>query len=186
MLIPTVCERLLQPTPRVALLHHHPQLLYMFIADPSDTYLGRILAGLDPLDPSFTTLPAHWRPVNPLQNDRIREAMSLMYGPILRARSNTPHDPTAFLLRCLPAVINHSDFLKDFTTKIPGHPFASIPLKTLQQVNQLTDRLVEAVREAYEDKQAENGHLTAAKLEEILQTNRTELKTYLSVKIEAL
>lgn len=57
--------------------------LYLHLADPADTYLGRILAGLDPVSDDFATLPPHFIPENPMSEPTIKEAMELMYGPIL-------------------------------------------------------------------------------------------------------
>lgn len=104
--------------------------LYLHLDDPADTYLGRILAGLDPLDDKFATLPPHFIPSNPMGNDLIKEAMGLMYGPILQRWGEEPTNanPTGLLLRVLPAVVYHSEFLDTWMREKPGHLFANIPL----------------------------------------------------------
>lgn len=102
--------------------------LYLYLAEPADTYLGRILAGLDPLNENFASLPPHFIPIDPMGNAQINEAMHLMYGPILQRWSGNSINPTGLLLRLLPAVIHHSEFLYDWIRKVPGHPFGLIPL----------------------------------------------------------
>ena len=101
--------------------------LYWLIAEAGDCYLGRILAGLDPNDASFGTLPPHFTMTDPMSNTYVREVMQLMYGPILRRWSGHEVDPSGLLLRCLASVVWHSDFLK-WARKVPGHSFSTIPL----------------------------------------------------------
>jgi hypothetical protein len=45
--------------------------LYWHFAEPGDTYLGRILAGLDPHEERFGSLPLHWKVNNPMGNAKI-------------------------------------------------------------------------------------------------------------------
>ena len=102
--------------------------LYWHIAEPGDCYLGRILAGLDPNDASFGSLPPHFVMTDPMSNADVKEGMQLMYGTILRRWSGHEVDPTGLLLRCLASVVWHSNFLKQWARNVPGHAFATIPL----------------------------------------------------------
>jgi hypothetical protein len=102
--------------------------IYWHIAEAGDCYLGRILAGLDPNDASFGSLPPHFKMTDPMSNVHVKAAMQLMYGPILRRWSGHEVDPTGLLLHCLASVVWHSDFLKQWARDIPGHSFATIPL----------------------------------------------------------
>lgn len=203
--------------------------LYLHLADPADTYLGRILVGLDPNNENFATLPPHFVPSDPMANEFIREAMDLMYGPILTAwRGKGVRDITAILLRVLPSVVHHSDFLDDWMRRVPGHPFSSIPLlhrrdlllrlkglvttkatesmkvatgipphieharqmkkcidlcsSTLGEVKNLKEEVKQAVVDAYENRAAENGHMTADRMCALFQNY--ELK--MSAKIDSL
>ena len=58
--------------------------LHWLFAEPGDTHLGRILAGLDPNEECFGSLPPHWKVDNPMGNTKIREAMNLMFATILQ------------------------------------------------------------------------------------------------------
>jgi hypothetical protein len=203
--------------------------LYLHLADPADTYLGRILVGLDPNKQSFATLPPHFIPSDPMADELIREAMDLMYGPILVAwRGKGVRDFTGILLRVLPSVIHHSDFLDDWMRRIPGHPFCSIPLlhrrdlllrlkglvttnatdsmkiatgipphidharqikkcidlcsSTLGEVQKLKEEVKQAVVDAYENRAAENGHMTADRMCALFDTYEQKM----SAKIDSL
>ena len=57
--------------------------VYWHCAEPGDNYLGRLMAGLNSMRPTFKILPAHFDVVSPMLNASIAEAMHLMYGPIL-------------------------------------------------------------------------------------------------------
>jgi hypothetical protein len=72
--------------------------LYLFLAEPADTYLGRILAGLDPNKDNFATLPPHFTECDPMHHDDTKKAMSMMYDPILQQWGGTDCDPTGLLL----------------------------------------------------------------------------------------
>ena len=58
-------------------------LYLLHLADTADTYLGRILVGLDPKNKNFATLPPYFIPTNPMADELIWEAMKIMFGPIL-------------------------------------------------------------------------------------------------------
>jgi hypothetical protein len=103
--------------------------IYWHFAEPGDHYLGRCLAGLSPNSEDFAILPPHFTVGNPMENERIREAMELMYGPLLQKWAGTKDsDPTAVLLKVLPSIVYHSEFLQSIIRRVPGHPFAGIPL----------------------------------------------------------
>jgi hypothetical protein len=116
--------------------------IYWHIAEPGDCYLGRILYGLDPNDASFGSLPPQFIMTDLMSNVYVNEAMHLMYGPILRKWSDHEVDPTGLLLRCLPSVVWHSDFLKEWARTIPGHSFALIPLLNNESLLQELKKLV--------------------------------------------
>ena len=59
--------------------------LYWHFTEPGDTFLGHVLAGLDPNGEEFATLPPHWKLDDPMFNDRIKEAMNLMFATILQS-----------------------------------------------------------------------------------------------------
>jgi hypothetical protein len=103
--------------------------IYWHFAEPGDHYLGRCLAGLDPNSGDFAVLPPHFTVGNPMENERIREAVDLMYGPSLRKWAGTDDsDPTALFCKVLASVVYHSDFLQSIIRRVPGHPFAAIAL----------------------------------------------------------
>lgn len=108
--------------------------LYWHFAEPGDTYLGRVLAGLDPNSDEFGTLPPHWKLDDPMSNDKIKEGMNLMFATILQKWGNTAVDPTGLLVLCLASVVWHSDFLKETAAADPEHPFNAIPLLSSPQL----------------------------------------------------
>ena len=57
--------------------------LYWKWSRQGDTYLGRLLCGLDPDSVDFGILPPHFR--EGMENEYIYEAMSCCFGPILDA-----------------------------------------------------------------------------------------------------
>ena len=99
--------------------------IYWQFADAGDNYLGRCLAGLDPNSDQFAILPPHFKDVNFAADPEYKEAMELMFGPIL---SNATIDKTAVLVRCLCAVIYNLDYCIEIKDKYPGHSFMHIPL----------------------------------------------------------
>jgi hypothetical protein len=102
--------------------------VYWHFASIGDHYLGRILAGLDPNTPDFGTLPPHWTNSNPLENDLIKKAMVMLYGPILVAYEGKPENPAGLLLRCLSSLVFHADALLEVMVKFPGHDFTKISI----------------------------------------------------------
>ena len=195
--------------------------VYWHFGSVGDHYLGRILCGLDPNDPSFAVLPPHWNLEDPLGNALIMKAMRSLYGPILEAYAGRKENPSAVLLRCLACIVYHSDSLRKTWVKYPGHDFCKLTilhdsvllndlkqLVTLQptkgvllaptgipphiglavQVSEVLDTLGElvnkfgehgdnlmlAVDAALEDRALDNGHITADRLRDILQTYRND------------
>ena len=103
--------------------------IYMHFAQSGDCFLGRVLACLDALKPSFNVLPPHFNMEKPLENADILEAMRLMYGPILDVwKHDSKCDPTSVLLRLLASVIYHFDWIKSIARIRTDHPFNAIPL----------------------------------------------------------
>jgi hypothetical protein len=102
--------------------------VYWHFASIGDHYLGHILAGLDPNTPDFGTLPPHWNTSNPLENNLIKRAMVMLYGPILVAYEGKPENPAGLLLRCLSSLVFHSDALLEVMVKFPGHDFTKISI----------------------------------------------------------
>ena len=118
--------------------------VYWTFSDAQDFFLGRVLCGLDPNKATFATLPPHFKLEGNLMDDAdIKQAMELMYGPILAAHSeNLEINPTGMLLLLLPSIIHHSEWIKSVVRDFPGHPFSLIPLFT---ENELLLRLKEKV-----------------------------------------
>ena len=112
--------------------------IYLGFAEPGDQYLGRLLAGLLPNSSTFAALPPHF--TCGMENEHVAEAMNSCFIGIIdqvsdefeggdsngdnSLRANTK----GLLLRCLAALVHHSDSLKKTIETNPGHPFASIPL----------------------------------------------------------
>ena len=58
--------------------------VYWHFSEPRDQFLGRVLAGLDPNKAKFATMPPHFIMEGNLMNDEdVKEAMCVIYGPIL-------------------------------------------------------------------------------------------------------
>ena len=102
--------------------------VYWHFASIGDHYLGRILAGLQPNDAAFGTLPPHFKTQNPIENTDVREAMEMMFGPIIAAYEGQSNNPTSMLLRCLACIVHHSDSLVEVMVDNPGHDFSKMPL----------------------------------------------------------
>ena len=103
--------------------------IYWHFAEPGDHYLGRCLAGLDPNSEDFAILPPHFTVGNPVENEQICEAIEMMYGPALQKRAGTiDSDPTALFCKVLPSLVYHSEYLQSTIRRVPGHPFAGIPI----------------------------------------------------------
>jgi len=112
---------------------------YWHFGSIGDQYLGRILAGLDPNKSSFSILPPHWDLEDPLQNPSVKEAMDVMYGPVLDKYASNPRvNPTGLLLRCLACIVYHSESLFDVASRHPGHDFMKLPIL---QNRRVLDRL---------------------------------------------
>jgi hypothetical protein len=102
--------------------------VYWHFAEPGDHYLGRILAGLDPKKSSFASLAPHWMLVNPMENERVKLAMTMLYGRIMARYKNRPEDPMAMLLRCLACIVHHSESILATMVGNSGHDFSKISI----------------------------------------------------------
>jgi hypothetical protein len=102
--------------------------IYWHFGEPGDHFLGRVLVGLPKSSPDFAVLPLNFSMTEPMLNNDVIEAMNLMYATILQKHGQASMDPTGMLLRVLPSIIYHSEWLADQARYIPGHPFATIPL----------------------------------------------------------
>ena len=102
--------------------------IYWKCCEIGDYYLGRVLAGLNPLLATFNMLPPHFKCEDPMGNADIHEAMQMMYGPILKRWGGTACDPTSVLLRLLASVVYHMEWIRAVARKRTDHPFNSIPL----------------------------------------------------------
>ena len=104
--------------------------VYWHFCNEGDHYLGRVLCGLDPNTDGFSSLPPHFIVSgNLLEDDDIRTAMEIMYGPIMQTYKNQPElDPTGLLLLLLASVVHHSDWLLGEICSRPDHPFALLPV----------------------------------------------------------
>ncbi|KAI2494217.1 hypothetical protein MHU86_20320 [Fragilaria crotonensis] len=76
--------------------------LYLYLAEPADTYLGRILAGLDPLNENFASLPPHFIPIDPMGNAQINEAMHLCMGQSFNAGQEIQSIPLDYFFDSFP------------------------------------------------------------------------------------
>ena len=115
--------------------------VYWHFAEPGDHFLGRILACLDPNKTEFATFPPHFILEGNLMDDEdAKEAMHMIYGPMLEKYQDNPEiDPTGLLLILLASVLHHIPWMFDIVTQKSGHPFSLIP-----QVN--SPELLEGLR----------------------------------------
>jgi hypothetical protein len=102
--------------------------VYWHFGSVGDHYLGRILCGMDPNNVNFAVLPPHWNVEAPLENESIKEAMLVMYGPILQHYAATKENPIGILLRCLACIVYHSDRLLEIMVLHPGHDFSKLTI----------------------------------------------------------
>ena len=120
--------------------------------------MGRLMAGLNSMRPTFKILPAHFDVVSPMRNASITEAMHLMYGPILDKWQDTPQDPTSVLLRLLANVVFHFEWIKGVVTTATDHPFNSIPLIFKNDLAKQLKELVTIEPSDVIEKQLESPH----------------------------
>lgn len=99
--------------------------IYWRYAEAGDHYLGRILAGYNPSEKDFDSLPPHF--TVGLDHPKVKRAMIMCFGNIL-SKSKEGVTP-GLLFRCLASVVYHSDSIISFCTTIPGsHMFMTLPL----------------------------------------------------------
>ena len=99
--------------------------MYFKFGPGGDQYLGRVLALLDPSDPSFATLPPHWANAD---HPDVKRGMKLMFGEIQARHASNTHDPSGLLSLLLESLVYHSDWLRTIASQYPGHPFNSLAL----------------------------------------------------------
>ena len=102
--------------------------VYMHFVEAGDSYLGRIMDGLDPSKSEFAVLPPHFKVIDPLSNEIIGQAMEMKFGSILCTHSNAPNNPTSILLQCLASIIYHSEDLIKIMISNPLHDFNKISI----------------------------------------------------------
>jgi hypothetical protein len=97
-------------------------------ASIGDHYLGRILAGLQPNDAGFATLPPHFNIPDPMGNADVARAMGMMFHSVIANCEGQSNNPTPMLLRCLACVVYHADSMLEVMVNTPGHDFSKIPV----------------------------------------------------------
>ena len=206
--------------------------VYWHFSNVGDCYLGRVLAGIDPNHHSFGILPPHFVVEDPMSNQHVREAMLLMYGPILKRWADTSVDPTGLLLRLLASVVHHSDWIKSIANKDPSHCFNDLPLilfpklldelktivstepsailkkatgipphieqsmKTRKILTTVTDILSavnnqfvdfkKLVHEAFEERDLQNGQVSGARLQSLLDSFKSDIIEKVTATIHTL
>jgi len=94
--------------------------VYWHFGSVGDQYLGRILAGLNPLLPDFDILPPHWQLENPMGDSDVVEGMELTYGKSMM-EEHSQFVPV--LLRLFACIVYHSEALIRTMVQYPGHDF---------------------------------------------------------------
>lgn len=104
--------------------------LYWHFAEPGDHYLGRCISGLDPDSDDFATLPPHFNMANPMENPKVQQAMRTLYSATLQKYGDNPEmNVVGLLLRVLPSLIYHSDFLLEtIRAANAGHAFSKLSI----------------------------------------------------------
>jgi len=104
-----------------------------------DTYLGRLLAGLDPdNEDQFASLPPHF--TQGIENEYIKEGMMLCFGNIITSWGKDGIINVLLLL--LASIVYHSEWLFEVANGNSNHPFNTIPVL---QRPELLDKLKELV-----------------------------------------
>ena len=98
--------------------------VYWHFGSVGDQYLGRILAGLDPMSPNFDVLPPHWNISDPMSNEFVKRGMNLTYKNFME---NKPAY-TALILRLFACVVFHSDALIATMASHSGHDFTKVAI----------------------------------------------------------
>ena len=102
--------------------------VYWQCSEVGDHYLGRVVAGLNALKPSFNVMPPHFKCDDPMSNPDVQEAMYMMYRTIIDTWKNTLQDPDCLLVRLLASVVYHLEWIKAMGRTRSDHPFNTIPL----------------------------------------------------------
>ena len=92
--------------------------VYWHFCEAGDHFLGRVLAGLDPNKAEFATMPPHFILEGDLMEDEdIKAAMNMMYGPLLDTYGNNAEiNPTGLLLMVLAIIVYHSPWMTGIVT----------------------------------------------------------------------
>ena len=90
-----------------------------------DQYLGRIIAGLNPLSSDFGTLPPHFT-CDGTHVDA-KEAMLLTFGALLEQHTDL-EQLSGMLMLCLASLVYHSAWLTEQANTDPAHPFNNTTL----------------------------------------------------------
>jgi hypothetical protein len=206
--------------------------VYWHFGEPGDHFLGRVVVGLPENSPKFAILPPHFTMTEPILNEDVAEAMDLMYATIVQKHGGTSIDPTGILVRVLPSIIFHSEWLADQARDTPGHPFGTIPLlnnpnllsrlkllvttepggqilratgipptvqnavtldkmyglcqDTLKGVENMTEKLGDAVCTAFENNAIENGQMTKQQVANLISQGQEDTKTYVGDRLDTL
>lgn len=111
--------------------------VYWHFGSVGDQYLGRILAGHNPLSPDFDILPPHWQSENPLVDADVIEGMELTYGKWMMDE-HAQFVPV--LLRLFACIVFHSEALIRIMVLHPGHDFNKLSIlhrrELLQRLHQ--------------------------------------------------
>ena len=113
--------------------------IYFQFAATGDHYLGRLLSGLNPMKPEFSTLPPHFQVG--MENKDVSEFVMLLFGPIIERYDDIHHVVGPFLLYAA-SLAYHSDRFAEIMLDNPNHFFNKLPIwydrELLHRVKALT------------------------------------------------
>lgn len=112
-----------------------------------DSYLGRILCGLDPKKTEFETLCPHWTMENPMGDPDVEMLYEVSFGQIGSDWDpESTSDPKGVLIRCLASMVYHHNWMSKFISKNPSHPFSTLSLFQYPElVQQLSSKVTTEV-----------------------------------------
>ena len=94
--------------------------IYFNFGTTGDSYLGRVLTGLDPNSDEFAILPPHFKNVEEV----IEEGLCSLFDKLPEVYP----DLKGVWMFGLASVVYHSDFLLNIMVEYPGNPISQIPL----------------------------------------------------------
>ena len=94
--------------------------IYFNFGTAGDSYLGRVLAGLDPNSDEFGILPPHFKDADEV----VEEGMKSLFDKLPELYP----DLKGLWMFGLASVVYHREFLVKIMGEYPGHPIAQIPL----------------------------------------------------------